>query len=794
MNKKLLLPIAIACFSASQASQSIAKAVLEEVLVTARKQTEALQETPIAITAFDAEALRAGQMDDMADIARQVPGLTVREGVYESAISIRGVGARARGANIDPGVGVYVDGIFMPRSDTQLVDVVNTASVQVLRGPQGTLFGKNTAGGAVLVETQKPGAEFESSVLGRLGDYDQQDLRATVSGPLVDEVLLGSLTLDSRSRAGYMSDGETGRDYGNVDNQSVMGQLRWLPRDDLTIDLFAYRNQQQQQAAPATCLFVNPDATIPANNLTTPGESRDVQSLCEQSYALAEQGQVLMDRSPALRYETTNTMLGLTLDWQLSDSVSLKSITGYLQQDGLERDTDQDATPLYTILNKSEIKRHLNANGYNTDDEQRRFISQELQLNAKLDDWLDYTVGLFASIEKIDGDIGGNVLGPGGYAGVGLGDDVFVLTPATAGFNNAQISDFENKSAAVFAHGIFHLNERWDLTLGVRYGREDKEVSQLELDSITQSPGIISRSDFDALATATQQLVLSDQSKKNDSWSKLTPTAQLSMLFADDWLEASGLDEGMLYLSASSGFKSGGFSRFGADLLSYEPEQLSNYEMGLKLDLNERRLRINAALFRSDYEDMQLTVARQTSPLAVETGLTNAGQASINGAELEVTYLPIEGLLLSASASWLDAQYDEFMDVIEGESFDRSGEDFAFVPKRTLSLNARYQWMTAAGKLTPSLSGYYTDEVFIGIDALADDFKPQATLASYSLWNARLSWVPETQEQLEVSLYVNNLVDKNYFANGSLTAETLGVANLRKGMPRSYGLELYYQW
>ncbi len=178
--------------------------MLEEVVVTARKRVESLQDTPVAVSAFGAEDMRSAQINNLADLSQQVPGLTNTDGAKFSGLSIRGVGSRATQAKVDPGVGVYVDGVFMPRSDTQLVDVVAMESMQVLRGPQGTLFGKNTAGGAVIMNTVKPGELFEGSIDTTFGDYDRKDFSVRVSGPLIEDTLFGSLTYDTRNEDGYM--------------------------------------------------------------------------------------------------------------------------------------------------------------------------------------------------------------------------------------------------------------------------------------------------------------------------------------------------------------------------------------------------------------------------------------------------------------------------------------------------------------------------------------------------------------------------------------------------------------
>ncbi|MEH6519514.1 MAG: TonB-dependent receptor plug domain-containing protein, partial [Halioglobus sp.] len=187
--------------------------VLEEVVVTARKRDESLQDTPVAVSAFGSDDMRAAKIDNLADLSQQVPGLTNTDGAKFSGLTIRGVGSRTTQAKVDPGVGLYVDGVFMPRSDTQLVDVVAMDSIQVLRGPQGTLFGKNTAGGAILMNTRKPAEEFSGYVDAGVGNYDRRDISVRFEGPLIGDNLLGAITYDSREADGYMDDYYTGIDY-----------------------------------------------------------------------------------------------------------------------------------------------------------------------------------------------------------------------------------------------------------------------------------------------------------------------------------------------------------------------------------------------------------------------------------------------------------------------------------------------------------------------------------------------------------------------------------------------------
>ena len=236
--------LAMAIFPLVPAPGLAQSGILEEVIVTARKRQETLQETPIAVSAMNSDELRAAQINNVGDLTAHVPGLSRREGRKTADLNIRGIGTRVPGVSAEPGVGVYVDSIYIPRNDVQLVDVLNMESVQVLRGPQGTLFGKNTAGGAVLLTTKKPTDEFAGFASANIGDLDRQNLRFGVSGPLLGDNLFAGIQFDSQKADGYREDAFTGRDYGDVDRNSVLAQFRYDTGRLFTADLLLFWGDQ----------------------------------------------------------------------------------------------------------------------------------------------------------------------------------------------------------------------------------------------------------------------------------------------------------------------------------------------------------------------------------------------------------------------------------------------------------------------------------------------------------------------------------------------------------------------
>ncbi len=768
------------------------EAMLEEVVVTARRREESLQETPVAVTAFGEDEMRAAQISDVGNLTGIVPGLTRREGRKEADFAIRGVGQRVRGANADPAVGVYVDNIFIPRSDSQLVDVINVQSLQVLRGPQGTLFGKNTAGGAVLLTTRKPSDELEGFANGNFGDLGRAKIRAGLSGPLTDRLAAGVM-LDYAEEDGYIEDAETGAEYGDTDRRSVLGQFAYSG-DTFSADLMLFWGKREENFIPVTCVLASSPGALQA--FTAPGDTRSYVDLCNRSTDLRDNEKLLVDKQTQ-PWEMTNYMAGMTLQWDVGDML-FKSITGYLYQDDILQGGEVDATPLFIVNNRTEPDRQMKANGIATENEDRTFYSQEFQLvGSAFDDFLDFTLGAFASKEEINDTPSGGFLGLGGFVGTTTPNgDINVLDPSQVGIQSLSVSEFDNESWALFGQTILHLDDMWQLTLGIRYTEEKKERSQVNYSTATESPGVISREEFDALANAVQDLIIDPDipsQQGDDDWEVWTPAATLTMFAPDSWTDGV-LDSGMFYVSASEGFKAGGFTSFGDSFLPFDPEEILSYEFGAKLDLLDRTLRINSSIYYSEYDDIQLRVTRTLSPTETISGIINAGEATISGAEIEMSWLPTDSVLLGLTGSYIDAEYDEFIDEdADGNPVDRSDEDFAYIPEYTWSITAQYNWDMPWGELSPRLTGVYTDDVFIGLDAAAAQDQV-AYLDDYWVWNLRVPFRPSAMENLEVAAYVNNMFDKEYFGTGIISTSGVGAAGLIAGKQQTWGVELNYQW
>ncbi len=838
----------------AQAQESI----LEEVIVTARKREEAIQDVPVAITAFSGNQLRDAGITNLKDLGYQTPGLQVDQS-SAAQIWIRGIGQRDDGSRVDAPVGVYIDGLYIPRKDGQLLDLIDIKSVQVLRGPQGTLFGKNTTAGALIVTTNGPDDTLSGFVDGRLGNYGRRDLKASFSVPLIGDTLLSKITLGAVKRDGYQDNVTTGQEPASEDRKSAALQLRWLPSDTLSLDALAYYGDVDEIQPSTNCrlmidssfngedsLFGNrifPGDAIPVDAFddndtpVQPGyvdQSEVYREACGYSSSLEEDYKVTSEIPIAFKLE--NTLLGLTVEWEINDRLSLKSITGYSDQDksGNFGNPDNDATHLT-------ISSRFRAGGSPS---KREHWSQEFQLiGSAFNERLDYTLGAFAMQEDIDDGSDTSSGYPSGYLIPSAG--VMVINDPTA---ERQTYDLKNTTYAVFFQGSYDLTDNLELTAGVRWTSEKREQSvALELldqaayrsvafDAIAGVPGIIPIEDLgiafvtdlpavmeqDIFALITEQFPLDQEGQSiyplvpagdlvpdidedvDKTWDEVTPMVSLAYQLPDAFVDNGIIDAGMFYASYAEGFKSGTFEPIGVDgQATVEPETVANYELGFKLDFLDGRMRLNGAMFRTDFDDMQLRQVVLDSAGTPRVVLRNASKTQIEGFELEWTWTPVDNLLLIATGSFNDYEYKEFSEqqfstraLLSQEPLpvvDRTAEPFAEVPETTYSLGVQYTLDTAFGIFIPRLDYSYVDEIFMGLDAGAGQNEDQSTFDDYGLVNARVGWI-SPEARFEAALYATNLTDELYYFGAATVGDSTGNFMTTTAPPRMYGMELRYNF
>ncbi|MEX0297961.1 MAG: TonB-dependent receptor, partial [Kordiimonas sp.] len=648
-SKYAVAPIALATLLGStsnlvyaqQDTSADASTLLEEIIITARKRSENLQETPIAISAFTNQELESRSLTNLAELGSFVPNVTMATGAGGSGggsnlqVYIRGIGQADFLFTTDPGVGVYVDGVYYPRSLGGVLDLLDLERVEVLRGPQGTLFGKNTIGGAINVVSRKPVGDGTGYIEGTIGRYNRLDLRGSFDVAL-SETFFAKVSVSSKDRDGYgrrldfFSGEETDRS-GNENQTAARLALHWKASDTVTVDLSADYTREREQSVPEVLAFYDESVSAIAqlwNVLVADPVPMSTVFLTSED-------------DPFTTFATgpneSNLDAGgasMTINWEISDNIAFKSITAYRKMDG-RFGRDGDGSPANYIATD------------NTQDQKQ--FSQEIQFGGTaMDDKLVWLVGgfyfdeygrdendvilasgLFNALEALPGTLDGSPLsaptapgGPGNPINISLDLDFDI-------FNEIDI-----KSYAAFTQSTYNITDRLGLTAGLRYSYETKDYT-LDHQKVASGAPIIN------LTTVS------------DSWDSFTPLVALDYQMSDNAL---------LYASYSRGFKSGGFNgrpiNEGA-VSSYDPEEVTAYEIGIKSDLLDNRLRLNIAAFYSDYTDIQLSAVSADENGVLQLVVDNAGDAEVKGFEVELTAKPTANLDVSSAIGYTDFKLTE---------------------------------------------------------------------------------------------------------------------------------------
>ncbi|MBB3048200.1 outer membrane receptor protein involved in Fe transport [Litorivivens lipolytica] len=804
-----------------------AVAQLEEVVVTARRRAESLQDTPISVSAVSASQLEDAGITALSDIKNIVPNMQVAPTATKSqAIFVRGIGQRASTPELDPGVGQYLNGIFIARQDSQLLDAVDVASIQILRGPQGTLFGKNNTGGAMLITTQLPESDrWLGSTTVTVGSHGRKDFKGSVNIPLIEDRVGWRLSTSVRRLDGYFENIVDGSMFADEDRRAVSSRLVWDVSENVSLDLFSFWSAQDEKGQGNNCEVINADAA--AATFFIPEEPDVYAERCRDQENLPDDRKVAIntDRNASL-YRQKAQLHAINLQWNLPVFV-MESITAYSKQYALGKQEDIDGTDITLVHNGERLaQRALDASGIFPEDEERYQLSQEVKFNGRLfDDRLDLTFGAFYSFEQIDAFPYPQIIGKNGLLGIpptflsslapGAAPPGIDLVAAAANNSvlpllsaSANLSYIENETRAVFIQGSYDLNEQLQLTLGMRYTEDDKQreivLYNADFEAFGRREGLVHaqggiynpvpRQTFDNIDYELPIPFLDPVSTEEKlSFEQFSPAFTATYMASDAVLDALAMDSFMVYLTLSEGYKSGGLGLRGRRLNTFEPEIVENSEIGFKFDALDSRWRLNGAIYRMDYDQIQVQQAETGpgGPTDVILFLDNAGSAIVQGAELETT-LALDKLLINASLGYTDAYYNEYtVFLADGSQFDRSNEPFAVVPKHTRALSIQYRLETPLGLVIPRLSYSYRSEIFVGLDAKADLYEG-ATLGGQELYNARVTWLPS--DRWRVAAYVNNIKDSVYFGGGVALGDNLGTTTKAQLPPRHFGVEVAYQW
>ena len=799
-NKLLTSLIAVPmCFSLGSfaAAQETKSLQLEEVVVTSRKREESVQDVPIAVTAITSE-LQNGSIRDLKDLEGLVPNVQIRQSMGRAAghaISIRGIGYSNDEKSFDPAVGVVLDGVAMTVNTGALFDNFDIEKVEIARGPQGTLFGKNTIAGVISVQRSDPTGELGGKVSATVGNFGRSDVKAIFNTPLIEDVLAAKLFVSSLKTDGNIYNVTLDKDTNKQDYMGYGVKFLFTPNDDLEVKLTvekiddgsdngAFRNlsgmggnrtialqdgysggwepfnplvsvltgpnaadfRQANYKANATNPEINGSACLMKND---PGSTEDTTSAAKENV-----GQVDTD---AITLQAT---------YQVGENSSLTYIYGY-------RDTYEEALWPYsgsacdfiTIDNRNWNDQESHELRFNTSGENYDLVMGVYQMdNSYTQDWFTYDfwelVRTPALLKSMYGATDAEV--------ARLGND----------FGQNIYQNQDSSSSAIYGQLDYQVSDRLELTLGLRYTKDEKDFNArgfcIEADSLRDQVN------WDTCVHGKGQTGAWDISESKFTW-------KLGMAY--------NLNEDTLaYASISTGFHSGGFYGKNQRLIdyavTYKPEEITSGEFGIKTDFNDGRSRLNAAIFHSTVEDLQAMTTVQSSDGTAVSIAYNVGEVEYAGLELEYTQLFSESFQISATMGYLDASYNNFDANLANVDYngddtkneldyvDNSYLDPKQAPELTFGVSATNTADYAGGLIISNLSYSWTDDFYT-----QEDNDPVSLVESYGKLHLNFAF---EKDSYKVALFVNNLTDEtNWVSRTTSTLITYG----QQTQGRAFGIE-----
>ena len=775
--------------AAGQADQS------EHIIVTAQFREQNLQDTPLAITALTGEMLEERGQTDLADIA--APNVTLREApaTYGPAVAayIRGVGQRDTTFALEPGVGIYIDDVYFPTLHGSMIELIDLERVEILRGPQGTLAGQNSIGGAIRLYSRRPDGNDDGYIQVTYGSYDRMELRAAQSFTIQPGHLYARISGTAARRDGFI----TRYDYrcthpdaisipssATSPNDCVLGTeggkeyiagrlaLRWEPSDRVSLDVVADISEDDSEPGPTTLLYVGQAAPpgqantgsggLPAYFLNgvpygTPAGSIFVSYSPYGPFALDT-----FSDSPYISYENYTDLaprdgsapwqapltgsidswgVSANLQIELSDTLQLTSITGYREFDG--NYSSGDGSPLTPTLQANRV--------FN------RQFSQEVRLSGEIADRINFTVGGFYFDKK--------------------SRNASRITLTTLNFTEENVIPAE--TLAAFANVDVAVTDRLNLILGLRYTDQEKSFRYGRFGV----PGSASGGATPPQVAGLNGLVGTFEGERVD----YRAVVQYRL---NDML--------MTYAQFSTGFKGGGVNPrpfFVTQALPHDPETIEAYEVGFKSDLFDRAVRLNVAGFWNNYSDILVTVSScplpgpfPPAPCALPL---NAGEARVRGFEAEFTVRPARGLTIDGSLAYLDFDYRSILPQAASSGIGLE-DDGQYIQEWQWNLGAQYEFDVGFGTMTARVDVNFEDDFnrnANNVDGATGGVDIFGRIEDRTLFNARLTY-RDPSERWRLSLEVRNLTDELYYTDVFDNRGSTNSIQGRPGEPRTWAVTL----
>ena len=797
--------LASATLAAIFSLDTVAQQILEEVIVVANRVESNLMETAAAVTAFDSGMRSELGIDNAEDISARTPSLTIAP----SRVSIRGVGRSTVTVGTDPGVGLYWDGVYNTETDVfGYSNFLDIERVEVLRGPQGTLYGRNSIGGAINFISKQPTDEWEGTVIGEVGNYESYVIQGLVSGPVTDKLsILAGLSQIER-KEGYQQDVDNGREYDLNDSTYATLALRHLTTDRWTNSLKVYSREKDTTPDNPYVLdaydtdfiqwvpdqesgeFLNFPGMFPDQNFANmnQGMTRDNPALRDEKY-------ISIDRKPEETQERDSLTFISEYD---ADDFSVKYTFGYSEFD-FEENYDADAirtedsgldwSQLYLApgfpvsaltgytLTPSDLSKPFTLNA--------EFTSHELQLTSDFDGKANFIGGLYyynSDEDQTDAFIEHNQdlmdtyrLFAGFIGGAPVSDEGYLYRGE---------SNVDTTSYAAYGQMTYDFSVQTVLTLGLRYSYDEKDGTDNTFVQYVGDP--------------TDPTVY--RSIKDD-WDQVTWRIGVDHFFNDDHF---------IYGFAATGYRSGGFNLLtptaSTDVNVVDPEELLSFEVGYKGSFWDKRLNFTGAAYYYDYTDLQVLKSDVVEGVTLST-FENASEAEAWGLEAEVIALLTDGLTLSMAYSYNDTEYKDFDSVdtnacaigplVEGnsqdplctEAQDLSGNSFIFSPENTFSANLTYEWNMLSLDWRATASYMFTDEQY----TTAFNLDEYDLMDDWDRWDARLS-AGSSDLTWEVTAFVKNIEDERNIRYRNRPSTVTHNSSYALTEPRTYGLRLTYNF
>ena len=809
---KKILSSAVSAMVLAGAS-TIANAQLEEVIVTAQKRVQSANDIGMAISALSGDAMKELNILDNTALAVSIPGLTFADtGLSVPVYTLRGIGFNEESVQAASTVGVYNDQIGVPFPIMTKGLLMDNERVEVLKGPQGTLFGRNSTGGAINYIANKPTDDFEASVTAGYARFETTDIGGFVSGPLTDNIRGRVAARTIQSNEGWQDSLSRGDDHGEYDKYNIRGLLAVDFSDSVDVLLRAdYWKDKSDAAVPSfqqaayQGLFGNANPIV--EGLLDSGENARISTHNKDDNRDADWAGGTNRLGGAPELDMDNKTFSATVNWEINDTLTLTSLTSYskFESDSSYQNDGYGGMPLDKLVGGITAQQTIGAivrdqydayeelgHSHFTNDSDIESWFQELRISGEYGDF-NWVVGA----NYADDDVNSTT---SQIVDVSTNTNIaYFPFPGEIGLQTVvNLSEQDGQTWAVFGQTEWNFADDWRLTLGLRYDEDEKDFAGCSSDNgdgdLTQyiatlvkvsqgvTPDVVPGGCVTFLEGTFTGGTIKNSLDEDSTSGKV----------ALDW---NVTDDILTYASYSRGYKSGSFPTLSTNAASQlDPvvqEKVDAYELGMKASLMEGMAQLNMAAFFYDYTDKQL-LSRTPTIFGALASLDNVPESEVTGAEIDFTWAPIDGLHLALAGSYTDTEINDFVGYNQfGVQEDFSGSEFPLTPKWQGTAMARYEWTVGSG-MTAFVGGdvSYSDDFISDYEGPSGVADPVFEIEDVTLYGARAG-LSAADSRWNVTVWGRNLTDEFQ----PLTTRKITDAVVRfTGMPRTYGVSLTYNW